>query len=329
MNRRRKLLIALAACSLAPLRATAQPAGRVYRIGVLLLTTRAITAAAGHSQPFEQGLRELGYVEGRNLVIEWRGAEGRLERLPALAAELVALKVDLIVAGANPPAVVAKNATDSIPIVFVHAIDPVGQGLVKSLARPGNNVTGLASLGEAIIGKQLELLRETFPRINRLAVIWNPGDPSNVQYLPAMREAAATMKLQARLHEVRVEADMDGAFRAIEQERPEGLLVFLEPITFIHRKRVAEFAAAQRLPAVYGLAGFVEAGGLMSYSSSYAEHYRRTVAYVDRILKGTKPADLPVQQPTTLELVVNRKTAKALGITIPQTILLRADRVIE
>jgi putative ABC transport system substrate-binding protein len=327
MNRRRELLIALAASTFAPLRARAQPAGRVYRIGVLLVTDRA--TAAPNLHPFEPGLRELGYVEGRNLVIEWRAAEGRLDRLPALAAELVALRVDLIVAGANQPAVAAKNATDAIPIVFVVAIDPVGQGLVKSLARPGNNVTGFASLGDAIIGKQLELLREAIPRMKRLAVIRNPGDAGNVQYLAALRVASTAMNLQTRIHEVSGEADLEGAFLAMKQERPEGLQVFLDPITYIHRKRIADFAAAQRLPAIYGLATYVEAGGLMSYATSYVEHYRRTVAYVDKILKGAKPADLPVQQPTTLELVVNLKTARALGITMPQTILLRADRVID
>jgi putative ABC transport system substrate-binding protein len=329
MNCRRELLIALAMSSIVPLCVRAQPAGRVYRIGVLLGSNRATGVSTGVLQPFEQGLRELGYVEGRNLVIEWRGAEGRLERLPALAAELVALKVDLIVAGTSPAAVAAKNSTDAIPIVFVVVADPVGQGLVKSLARPGNNVTGFATLGDAIIGKQLELLREAFPRINRLAVIYNPGDPGNVRQLAASREASAAMKLLTRIHEVRGEAELEAAFRAIEQERPEGLHVIAEPVTFIHRKRIAEFAAAQRLPAVYGAAAYVEAGGLLSYSTSFAEHYRRTAVYVDRILKGAKPADLPVQQPTTLELAVNLKTAKALGITIPQTILLRADRVIE
>jgi ABC-type uncharacterized transport system substrate-binding protein len=329
MMNRRTFIVCVGTGLVAPLAAEAQPTRRIYRIGVLVASSRTIPATAKVLQPFEQGLRDLGYIEGRNLVIEWREAEGRIERYPALAAELVALKVDLIVASAIGPALAAKNATDSIPIVFVHASDPVGARLVKSLAQPGNNVTGFASFGEATIGKQLELLREVLPGVSRLAVIHNPDDPSSMRLLPATREASAALKLQVRVHEARSEAELEGAFRAIERERPDALQVLFNLITYIHRKRIADFAAQKRILAVYGTAEYVDAGGLMSYAFSAADNFRRSVAYVDRILKGEKPGALPVQLPTKLELVVNLKTAKSLDLAIPQSVLLRVDRVIE
>jgi putative ABC transport system substrate-binding protein len=326
---RRQFMIASGALLVAAL-AEAQPARTNYRIGFLAPTSRAFMASAGYLQSFEQGLRELGYVEGRNLDIEWREAEGRVERLTALAAELVALKVDVIVTTANVSAVAAKYATDAIPIVFVAAVDPVGQGLVKSLARPGGNVTGFtADLSETLVGKRLELLREAVPHLRRLAVMHYPGDANSVLTLAAAREAGAVMKLQLRVHEVEATGGFESVFREIEQEHPEGLLVLSSGLTLVHRKRIAEFAAAQRLPAVYGFVEFVVAGGLMSYGFSFRDNFRRAAVYVDKILKGTKPADLPVQQPTTFELVINMNTAKATGIKIPQSILVRADRVIE
>jgi len=327
MNRRRYVLIALAGALVSPLRVSAQPAGKVYRVGVLLITSRAHPTTARILQPFEQGLREAGYVEGKNLVIEWRGAEGHYERLPTLAGELVARKVDVIVAGADAAAIAARNATRAIPIVFVAATDPIGQGLVKNFARPEGNVTGFATLGEAAVGKRLELFREVLPNITRLAAIHDPE--SDRRGIAALREATAKLNMQLRQHEVRSEADLDRAFRAIEQERPEGLAVAASVIAYLNRKRVAEFAAEQRLPSMFSFAEFVEAGGLMSYSFNYSDNYRRAVAYVDKILKGAKPADLPVQQPMTLELVVNLKTARQIGVKIPHSILLRADRVIE
>ena len=326
MKRRRALLIALAGSPLASLLARAQPAGRPYRVGLLLITSRSHPGADKLLAPFLAGMRELGYVEGRNLVIEWREADGRIERLPALAAELVSLKVDVIVAGAHDAALAARRATDAIPIVFVASNDPVGQGLVRSFARPGTNATGFGSYAESIAGKWLELLREAVPRISRLSVIHGAGHAASVA---ATHKAAAVLKVQPLMHEVRTEADLVSAFRAIQQDRAEALLVMLDTVTYVHRERIAQFAIAQRLPTVSGLAQFVEAGGLMSYSNDYSDNWRRTVAYVDKILKGARPADLPVQQPTTLELVVNLKTARALGITIPPSILLRADRVIE
>lgn len=329
MLSRRAFVVRVGALFMAPHMAEAQLTGRIYRIGVLLYSSRAFPATAKILRPFEQGLRELGYVEGRNLIIEWREAEGRKERLPALAADLVALKVDIIVAGATDPALAAKSATDSIPIVFTHAADPVGLGLVKTLSRSGNNVTGFSSFSDEIIGKQLELMRELYPRMNRLAVLLSADTAINIPMLRAMRKASAALKLEVRLHEVRAEADLEGAFRAIQQDRPDALQVFFNVITYMNRKRVADFAAAQQLPAVYGLVEYVEAGGLISYSFSASDNYGRAATYVDKILKGAKPADLPIQQPIKLELAVNMRTAKALGLTIPPLVLLRADQVID
>jgi putative ABC transport system substrate-binding protein len=326
MNRRRGLLIALAASLAGPLRAHAQPSGRPRRIGVLLVTSRAHPGAERLLAPFLAGMRDRGYVEGGNLVIEWREADGRFERLPALAAELVALKVDIIVAGASDAAEAAKKATAEIPIVFVSSIDPIGKGLVKSFARPDTNATGFGTFAESLVGKRLESLREVVPRMSRLAVIHGPGGASEVT---ETRKVSAVLSVQPQIFEVRTEADLEVAFRAIERLRPEGLLVILDTVTYVHRGRIAQFALARRLPAVSSLAQFAEAGGLMSYSNDFHDNWRRAADYVDRILKGAKPADLPVQQPTKIELVVNLKTAREIGVTIPRSILLRADRVIE
>jgi putative ABC transport system substrate-binding protein len=302
---------------------------KVHRIGVLLATSRKIPATARATQPFIDGLRDLGYVEGRNLVLEWREAEGRIENMPALAAELVASNVDLIVAGADSPATAAMKATASIPIVFVAVSDPVGLGLVKSLARPGTNLTGLASFAEALTGKQLELLREVFPRASRVAVFNTPGDPINASQLAGVRAASAALKMQVRLHDVVSESHLDAVFREIVQDRPDALQVFVTAAIWFHQRRIVEFAAAQRLPAVYANTAYVESGGLMGYSFSYEDLYRRSVAYVDKILKGTSPGVLPVEQPTKLDLALNVKTARALGIAFSHSMLARADRVIE
>jgi putative tryptophan/tyrosine transport system substrate-binding protein len=326
-TKRRTVLAALAAVLPVPL-ARAQSTGKVYRIGVLLTTSRTFPATVHLVQAFYEGMRERGYVEGKNLVIEWRGAEAKLERLPALAAELVALKPDLLVAGAGPAAVALKKTTSTIPIVFVQAADPVGTGLVKTLARPGGNVTGFSNLTDAIVGKQLELLREVTQQIRRVAVIHVVGDPTSSLQLSVMRKVAWP-ELQISVHEVKGPADFDAAFRAIAQERPDALHVFFNSTTYVHQQRIIDFAAAQRLLAVYGEPIFVQSGGLMSYSHSAADLYRRSTVYVDRILKGAKPADLPVQEPTKIDLAVNLRTAKALGITIPKSVLFRADRVVE
>ena len=325
--KRRDAVCGILALVAAPV-ARAQATGKVHRIGVLLTTSRTFPATAHLVRAFYEGMRERGYVEGKNLVIEWRGAEAKLERLPALAAELVALKPDLLVAGAGPAAVALKKTTSTIPIVFVQAADPVGTGLVRTLARPGGNVTGLSNLSDAIVGKQLELLREVTQHIRRVAVIHVVGDPTSSLQLSVMRKVAWPA-LQISVHEVKGPADFDAAFRAIAQERPDALHVFFNSTTYVHQQRIIDFAAAQRLLAVYGEPIFVQSGGLMSYSHSAADLYRRSTVYVDRILKGAKPADLPVQQPTKIDLAVNLKTAKALGITIPQSVVFRADLVIQ
>ena len=324
MSSRRAFLVHVSALVGAPFAVRAQPAGRVFRIGVLLITARAHPGADRLMQPFLRGMRELGYVDGRNLIIEWREAEGRAARLSALASELVALKVDLIVAGGHEAAYAAKAATEAIPIVFVASNDPVGQGLVKSYSRPGGNVTGFTS--EILGGKRLELLREVAPQISRVAVLHVSGDTTLVA---ALREPSARLKLQLLLHELKSEVELDNVFRTIEQERPEGMIVLGGVFAYVHRERILRFTAAQRLPAIYPLARWVEDGGLMSYALDYADNWRRTVAYVDRILKGASPADLPVQLPTKYELVLNRKAAKALGLAFPPSVLLRADRLIE
>lgn len=325
MKRRTWLTAALAAGLAAPLSVAGQVADGRYRIGVLLVTSRAHPGADLLLKPFREGMQARGYIEGRNLQIEWREAEGRSERLPGLAAELAALAVQLIVAGAPDAAIAAKAATSTIPVVFVSSIDPVGQGLIDSLARSGNNVTGVAGFSDTVIGKQLELLKEISPSARRLAVVHGPFAASVRQ----LRKAGQEMGLQLRLHQVGTPAEIESALREIEDNRPDALVVLPHTSTFSLRRRIARFAAAQRLAAVYGMAQFVEAGGLLSYGTSYSENWRQSVYYVDRILKGAHPSDLPVQQPTNFELVVNLGTARALGVKIPPSILLRADRVIE
>jgi putative ABC transport system substrate-binding protein len=308
--------------------ARAQGTARVYRIGVLLTTSRTLPATAHLVRAFYEGMRERGYVEGRNLVIEWRGAEGNLQRLPALAAELVALKPDVLVGGTGEAALELKKITTSTPIIFVQSIDPVGLGLVKTLARPGGNATGFINFIDAITGKQLELLREVSPQIRRVAVIHAAGELGSSQQLSAMRKVAWP-ELQISVHEVKVPPDFDTAFRKIEEERPDALHVFHNTTMWVNQQRIIKFAATQRLLAVYGEPRYVQSGGLMSYSYSAADLYRRSTEYVDRILKGARPTDLPVQQPTKLDVAVNLKTAKALGITIPQSVVFRADLVVQ
>jgi putative ABC transport system substrate-binding protein len=330
IDRRRALRSVLAMALAASAGAQSQPAGKkARRIGVLLVTSRKRADIDRLLVPFDQALRGFGYVEGRNLHIEWREAEGRLERLPALAEDLVRRDVELIVAGASAAAIAAKRATNTIPIVFVSSGDPVGAGLVDSLARPGGNATGLSNLSETLTEKQLELLREVLPRLKRLAVIHSPGDAADFIQLPAMRRASEKLGIAANLHGVASEGDLERAFRAIEAERPDGLQVFLTVATYLHRKRIAGFAAALRIPAVYGYVEYVEAGGLMSYGFSYADNWRRTATYVDRILKGAKPGDLPVQQPQVPELAVNLKAARALGLTIPPALRVRASELFD
>ena len=312
----------------APLAAEAQQAGKVHRIGYL---TGGLSTDRPHLiEAFRQGLRELGWVEGQNIIIEYRYAEGRFDRLPDLAAELVRLKVDIIVALATPASAAAKNATGTIPIVGISLGDPVGTGLIASLARPGGNVTGVSySVGVETIGKGLELFKEIVPNVRRVAILSNPGNPL---YAPAVRDvkvAARSLGVQLQLLEARGPTEFDGAFAAMAKERVGGLLVVADTMFNLHRARLVELAAKSRLPAAYGTRDAVEAGGLMSYGPSLPDLFRRGATYVDKVLKGAKPADLPVEQPTKFELVINLKTAKALGLTIPPSLLGRADEVIE
>ena len=326
---RRRFMGALAGTLLAaPLAAEAQQAGKVHRIGYL---TGGLSTDRPHLiEAFRQGLRELGWVEGQNIIIEYRYAEGRFDRLPDLAAELVRLKVDIIVAVATPASAAAKNATGTIPIVGISLGDPVGTGLIASLARPGGNVTGVSySVGVETIGKGLELLKEIVPNVRRVAILSNPGNPL---YAPAVRDvkvAARSLGVQLQLLEARGPTEFDGAFAAMAKERVGGLFVVADTMFNLHRARLVELAAKSRLPAAYGTRDAVEAGGLMSYGPSLPDLFRRGATYVDKILRGAKPADLPVEQPISFELVLNLKTAKVLGLTIPPTLLARVDEAIE
>jgi putative tryptophan/tyrosine transport system substrate-binding protein len=305
-----------------------QPAGKVHRIGYLQggsSSTRPLLI-----EGFRQGLRELGWVEGQNIVIDYRFAEGRFDRLPDLAAELVRLNVDIIVAGPTPAAVAAKNATETIPVVMINAGDPVALGLIASLARPGGNVTGLAySVGLELFGKQLELLKETVPKVSRVAILSNPANPAHALAIKNVKAAAQLLRVQLQLLEARGANEFDAAFAAMARERVGALLVLADSVFVLHGARLADLAAKHRLPSMYGIRDNVEAGGLMFYGHNSPDQWRRAATYVDKILKGAKPADLPVQQPTKFELVINLKTAKALGITIPAMMLGRADEVIE
>jgi putative ABC transport system substrate-binding protein len=322
--------ITLLLCGLfSPLAVKAQQAAKVPRIGYL-----AVDRAAGPHliEAFRQGLRDLGYVEGSNVVIEYRDAEGKFERLPALAAELVALKVDVIVAGGTPQILAAKQATRTLPIVFAAASDPVTDGLVTSLARPGGNVTGLSLLTPELIGKCLEQLKQAVPGVNRVAVLWQPGalgERTDKDMLKGAEVAARALGVRLHVVDARGPEDFDRAFSDMTRAGARALTVLPSNMFFNERRRLADLAAKNRLPAVYPLREYVDAGGLMSYGLNVADNFRRAAGYVDKILKGTKPGDLPIEQPTKFELVINMKTAKALGLTIPPSLLQRADQVIQ
>jgi putative tryptophan/tyrosine transport system substrate-binding protein len=309
----------------APLATRAQPPTHVPRIGYLLGTTREQEPAL---EAFLEGMRALGYVEGQNLVIEYRAAEGQYERLPALAAELVQRKVDVLLAVNTPAALAAKDATTTIPIVMLGVGDPVGSGLVASLARPGGNVTGVASLQTDLVGKQLEFLKAVLPTVSRVAVLWNPANPAHARHVRAADVAAQALGVQLHLLEARGPDAFDRAFAAMISAHAGALLVLGDALVFEHRRRLAELAVTSRLPTVHNLRPYVEAGGLMAYGPSLPDLRRRAAVHVDKILKGAKPADLPVEQPTTYELIINLKTAQALGLTIPPTLLFQADEVI-
>jgi len=323
MDRRTFLTGAGAVLLASPLSAGAQQTGKVYRIGFL----RAGQPPKPWVEAFQQGLRERGYVDGQNVVVEFRFTDGSVDQLPRLAEERVRLKVDVILASAAPPALAAKKATTSVPIVFVNVFDPVELGLIPSLGRPGGNITGLATTSADLAGKRLELLRGLVPKLRRVAVLWDPSNPTNPIQLKGAEVAARTLGLQLQPAPVQSPSDFDAAFKAARGAN--GLFLLDSPLVTTHRARLAGLAATSRLPAISGVRDFVEVGGLMSYGVDFADSFRRAATYVDKILKGAKPGDLPVEQPTKFELVINLKTAKALGLTIPQSLLGRADEIIQ
>jgi putative tryptophan/tyrosine transport system substrate-binding protein len=325
---RRAFVTGLRAVLAAPLAVQAQQAGKVYRVGVL--TNKASDPAETRLwQAFRSGLRERGWIEGQNILIEFRATEGDTARLPELATDLVRLKMDLIVARASIFVQPAKDATSSIPIVFLSHADPVGTGHVASLAKPGGNITGLAVLMTDLAPKGVELLISAVPVAKRIAVLWNPDTPSHTPALKAVEEAGRALRVQVQPVGARTAAALEGAFAAIARARAQAVMVLGAAMFLAERQRVAHLAIKHRLPTMSSLKDAVEAGGLMSYSPNWDDLYRRGADYVDKILKGSKPADLPVQQATEFELAVNMKTAKALGVTIPPLLLLRADKLIE
>ncbi len=333
-GRRRPLCFAWATLVLAvsllapPLAAGAEQAPRIAKIGWLAPATPA--AQAHLLEAFRQGLRELGHVEGKTFVLVPRYSEAKAERLPDLARELVSLKVDVIMVSGDPAIAAVKQQTRTIPIVMTVSTDPLGTGFVASLARPGGNVTGLSMISPELSGKRLELLREAVPRLSRVAFLWNPDVRGAVLDYNQTEGAARSLGLQLQSVEAARAEDLDRAFSAIMEQRGQALIVASpNPVTFANRGRIVSFAQKNRLPSMYANRDYVDAGGLMSYGPSAADLYRRAATFVDKILKGAKPADLPVEQPTRFELVINLKTAKALGLTFPQSILIRADQVIQ
>ena len=309
----------------APLRVGAGPPEKLYRIGILERTSPATNAA--NVDGFRQGLRELGYVEGKNFVIEYRSADGHDDRFPALASELVRLKVDLILTRGTPAALAAKNATATIPVVITGVGDPVGQGVVVSLARPGTNITGLSAAVTAIYPKRVQLLRELVPRATRIAVLFNMGNPALPSQWKEVEMAARTLGVEPQLLDVRKREDLEPAFDVAIRHRADALVVGIETLTQANQGLIVDLAARRRLPAMYASTEFT--GGLISYGVNYPEMYRSAARFADRIFKGARPADLPVEEPTKLELVINAKTARTLGLTIPPALLLRADRLTE
>jgi putative ABC transport system substrate-binding protein len=327
ISRRAFVVAATGGLLAAPRAAGAQAAGKVHRVGFLGNSTE--TLEANLVGPLREGFRELGYVDGRDLVIEYRWAEGRYERFPALIAELIALKVDVIVTAGTPAALAVRRATTAIPLVMVAVGDPVGSGLVKSLARPGGNLTGLVSIAPDLEGKRLELLTEVVPKLSYVAFLLNPANAFHVTSEKQARAAAKALHLKVEFFPVREDAEFDRAFQAISSQRPGALIMLADRLFLHHRARIVDFSARNRLPAVYAYTELVEAGGLMSFGPSYPGMHRRAAYFVDRILKGARPADLPMEQPSKFELVINLKAARALGVVIPQHILLRADDLIQ
>jgi putative ABC transport system substrate-binding protein len=306
--------------------AEAQQSGKIPRIGFLGNSTAALEENL--IGPFREGLRDLGYVEGKNILIEYRWAEGKYERFPALISELVAQKVDIIVTAGTPASLAVKKAAPSIPLVMIAVGDPIGTGLIKSLAEPGGNVTGLTSIAADLEGKRLELLREVLPKLSHVAVFWNPASPFQVVAEKEVQAAARAFKMKVLSLGVQAPEQFDNAFATIRKERPRALLVLADRLFLHNRARIMEFVVKNRLPGVYAYLELVEAGGLMSYGPSYADMHRRAATFVDKILKGRKPSDLPVEQPMKFEFIINLKAAKQIGVTVPPNVLVRADKVI-
>ena len=307
--------------------ADAQQSGKIPRIGFLGNSTPALEENL--VGPFREGLHDLGYGEGKNILIEYRWAEGKYERFPALIGELIAQKVNIIVTAGTPASLAVKKAAPSIPLVMIAVGDPIGTGLIKSLAEPGGNVTGLTSIAADLEGKRIELLREVIPKLSHVAVFWNPASPFQVNSEKEVQAAARAFKMKVLSLGVQAPEQFDNAFATIRKERPRALLVLADRLFLHNRARIMEFTTKQRLPGVYAYLELVEAGGLMSYGPSYADMHRRAATFVDKILKGRKPSDLPVEQPMKFELVINLKSARQIGLTIPQWTLMKADRVIK
>jgi putative tryptophan/tyrosine transport system substrate-binding protein len=322
---RREFITLLGAAAAWPLAARAQQAGSKYTVGILSAGGENATLGT----VLVAALREFGWIEGKNVVFEHRYAENRLERLPGLAANLVGLKVDVIATAGTLAPLAAKQASSTIPIVMTAAGDPLGSGLVASLARPGGNVTGMSLMAPDLGGKRLELLKEVLPRLARVVVLWNAANPYSALVFKETHAAGRTLGIEVQSLEVRAPDDFDGVFEAARRQRPDALITVEDPLTASHRHGVADFTLEQQLPSLHGLREFAAAGGLMSYGASLADLFRRAAGYVDKILRGAKPADLPVQQPSKFELVINLKTAKALGLEAPPSLLATADEVIE
>jgi putative ABC transport system substrate-binding protein len=325
--RRRELFGVLGGAIAWPLAAHAQQATKIPRLGFMGNSTAALEANL--VGPFRQRLRELGYEEGRNLAIEFRWAEGHYDRLPALVANLLATKVDVIVTAGTPAALAVKQATSTVPLVMVAVGDPVGTGLVPSLARPGGNITGLSSIAPDLEGKRLELLREVLPTLSHVACFFNSLNPFHHVSMRQAHAAAQPLRIKLQAHDVRTSQDLTGAFAAIAQEKPDALLILADRVFLHDRQRIIDFAAQHRLPNVNAYRELVEAGGLMSYGPSYEDMHKRAADYVDKILKGAKPGDLPIEQPTKFTLIINLKAAKALGLDVSPMLVARADEVIE
>jgi putative ABC transport system substrate-binding protein len=326
--KRREFISLVGAAAAWPLAARAQQVGKTPQIGYLGVSSPSLEPH--YVEAFRQKLRELGHVEGKNIAIEYRWAEGQDDRLPNLTSELVRLKPDVIVTTGTPGAVAAMQATKTIPIVMASSADPVGSGLVASLARPGGNVTGFTILGPELEGKRLELLKQAVPGLSRLAVLWNPSNPGIVSYFETVKNAGRALQISlGPVVEIRRSDELDSAFTAIASARPHALVVIADRFLLSHRKQIVEFAAVKRLPTMYRYREYVDAGGLMSYAPSNIELFLGTAIYVDKILKGAKPGDLPIQEPTKFELVINLKTAKALGLDVPLHLQQLANEMIE